>query len=261
MKEREILRVDIKTRADKIPIWPAGDFHFGHAECDYEKLNRYVDWAKEQKDARIVLMGDLLETDIPTHMANKGVMWSLDGDRFTPTQQYNDLLDILKPVRKKILCAIMGNHEKRIYNLTNISLTEFMCKELDIPYLTPWPVYVDLNVNKINYKLLIAHGSGSSQRADYQIRKAINYYPSADLVLIGHIHYTTSDPFHKVIVDDGGERTKTIYGVRTGGFLPYPSYARESFMSPVVTGSPIVFLYTKKKIISPNTSDFVAQVQ
>lgn len=259
MLNQNVLEFEIKTKSEKIPIWPLGDIHYGHKECDYAKLMRYVDWAKEHEDAHIILMGDLTEIDIPSHMTTKGVMWQLDKDNYSPTEQFDAILEILKPFKNRIVAAIMGNHEKRIYNLTSISLTKDLCDRLGVAFLHPNPAYIKLMVNKTEYDFLIGHGSGSSQRADYQIRKAINFYPSADVVLIGHIHHIYSEPFYRIIVEGTEEKMKTIYGVRTGGFLPYPEYAREAMMEPVETGSPLVYLYSKRKIISVNTSDFVGK--
>jgi len=261
LKETSVHEYTIRTRADKVAILPFGDVHYGHVDCDYEKVNKYIEWAKANKDVYLFLMGDLLETDIPIHLTTRGVMWNLDGDKYKPSDQFKDMVKLLRPLKKRIIGAVMGNHEKRIYNLTSISLTEELCNKLGIPFLHPNPVYVRINVGKQSYMFLVAHGSGSSQRADYQIRKAINYYPSSDVVLIGHIHYISGHPYYRLFVDDDGrEVMKTIYGVRTGGFLGYPEYAREKLMEPVDTGSPLVYLYSKKKVISVNTSDFVGKI-
>ena len=51
---------------------------------------------------------------------------------------------------------------------------------------------------------------------------------------------------------------RQVFGVRTGSFLAYPSYARKTLKEPQRTGSPIVILYSRKHLISINTSGYPA---
>jgi len=252
--ERQIYKYKMRTNSDKFPLIPLGDVHFGQESCDYKKFYKYLDWIDDHDDARVILMGDMAETDIPSHMTNAGVMW---GQEISPSEQMDEIYELLKPLKRKIIGGVMGNHEKRIWVRTSFCPTKILCDKLNAMFIHPNPSYLDIDVGKFTYRCLVAHGSGSSQRGDYQLRKAVNYYPSSDLIMIGHIHQINSEPYHKLIVDDGTEKIKTIYGVRTGGFLFYPPYARERFMEPVDTGAPIVYLYTNNRIISVNTSDFV----
>jgi len=114
----------------------------------------------------------------------------------------------------------------------------------------------DLKVNSQTYKFLLAHGSGYSQKSDYQIHKAMDIYTDREIIMIGHNHRIYSEAYTKIEAKGGREVERIIYGVRTGAFLKYPDYAREKLYAPSKTGSPVIMLYSDDHIISVNTSGF-----
>lgn len=249
----KIYSAEIKTREKKVPIWPLGDIHLGHEACDLRKLKKYLRWA-ERDGAYIFLMGDLMEVALPIHKPERGDTWSSE---MMPDEEIREITEMLKPFKGKIICGLDGTHEMRIFNLTHLSPTEEICGTLEAQYISSWPAYFQLTVGKQKYNIVLAHGSGYSIRADYQIRKAVAIYRDAEVILIGHNHRIYSEPYTFLGVgEDGEEVEREVFGVRTGAFLSYPNYAREHLYPPSKTGSPIVYLYSNRHIISVNTSGF-----
>ena len=52
----------IYENLDKIQLIPFGDVHYGAKECDIERAKKTINWIKDHKDARVILMGDLLNS-------------------------------------------------------------------------------------------------------------------------------------------------------------------------------------------------------
>jgi len=243
----------ITTKESKVPIWPLGDIHYGHEFCDIATLKKYIKWAVDA-GAYVFLMGDLIEAALPIHKPERGDVWHQE---MFPDAEIAGVKKLLEPLKGKGLLGIDGTHEARIYNLTHISPAKEICAHLDMQYSPYWPVYYRLKVGRETYTFLIGHGSGYSQKSDYQIRKAMEVYRDAEIIMLGHNHRVYAESFtHLGIDEEGNEVEKEIYGVRTGAFLKYPEYGREKLYQPCKTGSPIVYLYSRRHIISVNTSRF-----
>lgn len=243
----------ISTRDAKIPVWPLGDIHYGHQACDLAKLKKYLAWA-DRANAYVFLMGDLLEMALPIHKPDRGDVYHSD---LWPDQQINGIKKILEPLKGRVLAAIDGTHESRFINLTHMSPTSEICVPLGAQYIPTWPAQYELKVGTQTYRFLIGHGSGYSQKSDYQIRKAMTVFPDSEIIVMGHNHRIYSECFTKLTSDgDGNEIERKVYGVRSGAFLGYADYARQKVYEPCRTGSPVIYLYSRQHIISVNTSGF-----
>lgn len=245
----------IKTRESKVPIWFLGDLHLGHGACDIKTFQKYRAWALKA-EARVILLGDLVEMALPIHKPERGDMWSTE---MWPDQQVATVKKLLAPLQGNVLIGCDGTHEERLLRITNMSPTSEICHSLGAQYATTWPFQYDLTVGNQVYKILVGHGSGGSQNPEYQIKKAMNIYTDREVIALGHNHTLYDRPFTKLVAGpDGKEVEKLVYGIRTGAFLEYPDYARKHLYEPSKTGSAIMYLYSKKHIISVNTSGFPA---
>lgn len=243
----------IKTRESKVPIWFLGDLHLGHGACDIKKFQKYREWALRCK-ARVILLGDLVELALPIHKPERGDIWHTE---LWPDQQVTTIQKLLAPLKGYVLIGCDGTHEERLLNITNMSPTSEICHGLNAQYATTWPFLYDLIVGDQTYRMVIGHGSGFSQNPEYQIKKVMNIYTDREIIALGHNHTLYDRPFTKLIAGpDGEEIEHLVWGIRTGAFLKYPDYARKHIYDPSRTGSAIMYLYTKKHIISVNTSGF-----
>jgi len=239
--------VELKAK-DYVNIIPLGDIHFGAKECDIDKLEEWIDWIKHDKNTSVMLMGDLI---------NCGTKVSIGAgtfdDDYNPEEQYYKMIEYLKPIRKKIIGAHLGNHEERIRMETSFDITKLMCKDLDVPYLG-YSALSKIRVNDLNYIVCSTHGSTGSGTIMGKLngcRKMMDI-ADADLYLYGHTHglahdvqsYRRVDLKNKMIVED------KKHFVLTGNFIDWDgSYGEKKNYPLLKKGCPRVRLYAKEKDI------------
>ena len=56
----------IKETAERIDLIPFGDWHIGSRECQIDQIKSMIKWVQENKFARVILMGDLLDAGLRT---------------------------------------------------------------------------------------------------------------------------------------------------------------------------------------------------
>jgi len=241
---------EIKTDKRKILLWFLGDMHLGHKNFDLKKFKEYLDWAQTRDDLFIIGMGDYLESAIPTALPQ--AMWD---QLSTPEEQKKILIELLRPLKEKIIGLLTGNHELRIWIRTNIDPTKLLCKELGCRYLGHGG-YLILKINDQEYRLALFHGYGTTQKKGYHLKKVIETVgmDDADIVCIGHSHQLYHEVWARWRIQNGRVIKHYIHGIRTGGFLRYPDYAKRLLYAPPIIGSPLVVLYTKQKRISVDIS-------
>lgn len=242
------LEKKIKTNND-VSVVLTGDWHYGNKKCDETALRNWINWIKKTK-SYVILMGDLMEDSIPAWKDGLGMPEQIK----TPDEQFDDIFEILFPIRDRILCAVSGNHENRIYHCSKrlfgyeIDPIKDLCLKLGVPFLEDSEEdesYFILNVNNIQYAFSIFHGKGASQNPRMLPIKASTIHTDSDIVAIGHSHQL----YHEIKIEKKIGYDKKVHLIRTGGFLEYPKYARESFFPPSIIGAPIVTLDCKRKNI------------
>lgn len=107
---------------------PIGDCHWGDkAFKDYGKgkLLGYLKWIMERPNAYVFLMGDIYNV---SGRQTKTTPFETD------TNEYEEAINFFEPYKERILGAIDGNHEYRMYDEFGISPMGIFCQALKIPY-------------------------------------------------------------------------------------------------------------------------------
>lgn len=229
---------EISDNRQVIPVWFLGDIHYGHESCNIEKLQQYIQWAKKKK-AYTILMGDLIENSMPTWMPE--TIWS---QKKIPHEQIYDIIELLKPIKDKILCIFQGNHEKRTFKLTGFDITKEIAEKLGC-YYQRLGGFIRIKIKNQTYNICIHHGYGASQNPRFHIQKALQSWRGMDILAIGHLHQLYLEKL-SYYTPEGKE---SVIALRTGGFLDYPEYALERFFPVAEIGAPIVQLHSNQHSI------------
>ena len=238
--------VNIKrVSGDKLTLVPLGDVHYGARECKEELFQKYVDHVADNKDYRTIMMGDMINAALRDSVG----AGSYD-DKMNVQQQKDEILDILHPIRKKIIGYHTGNHEERIYKSTGLDISKDMAKDLGVPYLG-YAAFTKLRLGKQNYCLYSTHGSSGATMPHTKIKKCLDLGASfeADIYLYAHVHRLDSAIEDKYYVDYGSKmiKTKRKTFVLTGHFLNYAgSYGEAKNLRPDRPGAPKIKLYKNK---------------
>ena len=238
----------INEEEDKIKLVPFGDIHYGAKECNFERAKETIDWVKDNPNARVILMGDLLNS-----ATRSSVGAAVFDENISGQTQYDDIVELLNPIKDKIYGSYIGNHEQRIFNLTGYNITKMLSKELGHKYYG-FGCFQKIKVKNNNYVLYGTHGSSGATLPYTKIKKLLDTsaYIDADVYLMGHVH---SLQVHTQEVKRVNMRNKTVerhkkYYVLTGHYLNYEdSYAEMKNMRPEKQGTPTITLGGDKRKI------------
>ena len=237
--------VSLEPKGDKIVLTPFGDIHYGLKQCDFKLVKSYVNWIRKNEDSRVILMGDLIDS-ATKHSRGPQVF----EDDITPQEQYDGIIELLMPIKDKIIGLHSGNHEYGIYRDTGVDLSKMMAKELSCPYLG-YSCFSRIKIGKQNYIVYSTHGSSGSTLPHTKIKKCLDLSASfnADIFLYGHTHDLDSriEEYREIDLKNKCVKIKKKMFVLTGHFIDYEgSYGEQKNYRPAKKGSPKIKLYKDK---------------
>ena len=245
-----------KFNQNDIYLVPIGDIHLGDTAFTAEsrkKLIGYVKWIKETPNAYAFLMGDLINCATLNSPSNP-----FCEDVPNVNQQMNQVVEILTPIKHKILGAITGNHEERLEKYSGYNPTGSICQSLGIYYFKSSAVVIlrlgcrkgkNSRASFIGYFHHTTGGGstiGGKMNRSAKLREMVS---NCDFYCGGHNHSLSCS--HNVIfkVNETTEKIEHFRQmiVTTGGYLDYPdSYAEAKMLPPLKVGSPRLHLFIKR---------------
>lgn len=215
------------------------DIHMGSEAFRLDLFRKHLDDAR-RLNAYILLLGDLLEVALPSHIEQS--VWE---QVESPSDQVKTLLKFLSPFRDRIVMAISGNHDLRIWKKTSIDICEYIADNLGCFY-NRHGGYVLMDVGEQTYRFAIFHGHSAAQNPYHELEKRLNVYDDADVIAMGNNHFLGEKLVVKKRIVNGKEVRKLIHLVRTGSFISEPDYSRAALYSPTPDGAPFIQLGADK---------------
>ena len=100
-----------------LTLYPIADVHWGAAECLEKEFQDYIKKIQNDPTAAVLLGGDLINNGI------KSSVTDCFEEKYTPHQQKKDMIELLAPIKHKIVAGVTGNHE---YRTTKESCVDIM---------------------------------------------------------------------------------------------------------------------------------------
>jgi len=218
---------------DEFKFVGVGDMHWGTKNFDKDKWNRFINWALSEEKLFVVLMGDLAE-----YISHK------DSRRFNPANitpecllhlediinfQAEKVIEMLEPLKGKILGTVIGNHEIDITSHFKDNLYYDICKKLDILkydlglggfIICDFEHTAGGNVKRLVFNVQHTHTTGRKMggKTNRLIDEMTDY--EADIIMRAHSHDRVAVPYTLHRVNRVGQyETKKRLGVITGSFL------------------------------------------
>lgn len=221
------------------------DLHYGDKSFSSEGKNKllgYLRWVKENPCARIFLNGDIF------NVAGRNTKTS---PFESSSSEYTEVVDLFKPYAKQIIGAVEGNHEARMIDMFDMSPTQHLCRELNIPYCK-WSAMVRLKVGKRkdsknrwleNYFIFLHHTRGGGTTIGSKLNRVAklrDIVEGVDVLCGSHNHQLASAPQDVYYPSmQGGIKKRRIWMVDCGSFLSWDnSYAEQGMLAPSKLGSP-----------------------
>ena len=206
--------------------------HFGIGHQHTQGIQQYINWLGDKKNRYGFILGDIAEA---IHKSDKRHEDGLH--KSSILEQYQAAVEMFKPVKKKLLGSLSGNHDHKISSFGDFVKYNF-CAPLEIPYGTySSRILIYTNEKKLQYKIFATHGNGSinSTNSDPQLREAqekaqikrkLSKERNADCILnlIAHFHKSyIIPPYQELYLIDNESEIKQQYAVlsiQTDQFIP-----------------------------------------
>lgn len=247
------IKIDLPKKFAKVEIHTIADLHMGDIHCDYKEIHRQIDTIRDTPNAYCILNGDLMNNATKTSISDSYA------EQLTPMQQINQAVEMLRPIKDKILSIQSGNHEKRTYRKEGIDLTEVVARELFI--LDKYShagnlIFVRFGWNETRkrkqwYSIYANHGAGGGRKEGAKaIRLAdMASIVDADIYIHSHTHLPMimKQGFYRVDNSNSKVKHVTKLFVNTSSALVYGGYGEEYEFKPNSTDTPIIYLDGTKK--------------
>lgn len=235
----KVIKHDLGSEFNEIEIIPLGDWHIGNDKCRLDTIHKKIDYIKNKPNAYCVLLGDLLECIIKD---SKG---DLNTQYLTPQEQLYEVIELLEPIKHKILGITTGNHEERIYRVTSFDVSHDLAKHLGLlEVYDKTALYIFVSFGKNNgrenkrhtIRVYAKHNASNGTKTQTSVKslEEMANIIDADIYIGGHTH--TPIAFLKPY-KIGYDRSKTIKQktrafANGGSDLDFAEYAETKSYEP-----------------------------
>ena len=209
------------------------DLHIGSEQHESKRLKQYLAKVFEQDNHYAVAVGDLIDN------GTKGSKTNVYGQKMSPDDQLDMVGELLEPYKKRFLCFVDGNHERRTKLESDIGITRRLAKELgcsDKYHDSMQFMKIGVGRRKNGhvksplYSVCCHHGALGN-------KLMLNNFASvcgADVFISGHTHRPGVEPLDRYDLDmnNGYATLKPLYVVTATSWMRYGGYGAEKMMKP-----------------------------
>jgi len=252
----KIINLKLSDSIKKLRIIPISDVHLGDKQLNMKLLKDTLKRIKEEENTYTILNGDFC------NCALKNSKSDVYEDNISPMEQLNLMLELIEPIKDKILVISTGNHEDRITKETNIDITRLAAKQLGIEnkYAESW-WYLYLRFGQkaegakrpMCYQITGYHGSGGGRKVGGKANRLqeMSQVVIADVYIMSHTH-TPMSMKQQIWLPDYANNSlnkKEMYYLMSNSFLESEGYGEKLGMIPVSNSITEIELDgTKRKI-------------
>ena len=160
----------------------------------------------------------------------------------------NKIVELLNPIKNKILAITSGNHENRIYNETSIDIDKLIANELGLEdRYDPVSIYLYLYFGEkaygrkapMVYTIYMKHGTAGGKKMGGKANALVDMTETviADLYILGHSH-TPMGTKKCVYLPDYSNKSlnkKEMLYMMSNSFLNFGGYGERLGFSPTST--------------------------
>ena len=231
-----------------------GDVHFGNIACEKNFFKKVIAYIKANPNVYWLSTGDMLDVNI-----SKSPFYDPSGLEIN--EEFNEVVDLLKPIANKCLGFVGSNHSHRIHKLAGLNLDQILAKVCNIPYLGITGLINctlkqknDVNrKNVVSYFISMTHGFSGGVTLGAKansIQRLYDMVPNVDICLEGHTHtfITTVKEIYSINRSNNKLVNSTVTLCVCGHCLDWAkSYASAGKYQPTPIGFPLITLTSKQK--------------
>ena len=237
-----------------LKIYPISDVHLGAAEHMRSEWESLVKTIMDDPTARVILGGDLINN------ATRNSVSNIFEETMRPREQKAAMVEMLRPIRDRILCMVSGNHERRNKDVDDSPAYDIVAK-LDIEDLYRENVaFVKIQMGKAEmsglknptYIICVTHGAGGGVLTGGVVNKAERFgyvIDGADALILGHSHKPFITQPAKIKIDPYNNKValKPFKVISMTSFLSWGGYAAQKMLPPTSYAPQILTLRGNRK--------------
>lgn len=239
LSDFELITFESPSQND-ITIIPISDVHLGAREHAAREWATFCDTLLKQPNVYITLGGDLINNATRSSVSN------VFDDTMRPRDQKKLMVEMLTPIKDRILCAVTGNHERRSTKDVDDDPTyDIMCK-LDLEHLYRENIafvkirmgnFEGCGVKNPTYVLAVTHGAGGGIYTGGAVNRNERFgyvVDGMDCLIVGHTHKPFVTQPSKIKIDPHNNRVtvKPFKVVSSTSWLEYGGYAAQKMLLP-----------------------------
>lgn len=238
-----------------IRIYPIADVHLGAAEHMTREWEQFCERVKDEQ-AYIILGGDLINNSTRNSVSN------IFDEVMRPRDQKRLMVEMLKPIRDRILCMTTGNHERRNRDVDDDPSYDIACK-LDIEDVYRENIaFLKIQIGNKEldgtrnptYLLTVTHGAGGGMLTGGAVNRAerFAYVLDGDALILGHTHKPFVTQPSKIKIDPHNNKVtlKPFKVISMTSWLQWGGYAAQKMLDPTSFCPQVITLCGTKKEIS-----------
>ena len=250
----EVVNIDLPSYFNEINLRVIADTHIGDGLFNEKRLQKIIDEIKENENTYAIVNGDLINN------ATKHSVSDIYSEEHNPEEAIDILVDLLEPIKDKVLVLTEGNHEERTSRSAGISIMRQVSKRLGIHERYAYPTYLlfiafgknqGRDNRKTVYSIYGQHGSGGARTSGGKMNylDRLSHTIDADIYIHSHTHIPAvfKKGFKSVDYRNRKVTHREHLFVNSGAFLDYGGYAARSDYDPPSRAQPKIVLDGKKR--------------
>lgn len=227
----------IKHKFDRaITILPISDVHIGSLDCNIQAWQKFCN--NLPPDTYLMLIGDLVNNGIRNAISNPF------DETIRPRDQKYRIIEYLKPIKDRILCAVSGNHEHRSKKETDVDITFDIMSQLQLEHLYQENIaFVKITCGDASYAFATTHGCGGGSLTGAAVNRNERFsyaIEGLDCLITAHTHKGAITRPSRLVFDlnHGTISQRECTVVTAESWLTYGGYAARGMMLPAQTCNP-----------------------
>lgn len=244
------IKFDMPTAFQSVEIIPIADTHLGDANADEKLFKAKLEYIEKTPNAYCILNGDLINN------ATKQSVSDSYSEVLSPMEQIVRAVTLLHPIKDKILCLTIGNHERRTWKSDGVDMMRLIARELGIEdrYTDSTAIiFVKVGAHsghkhhrQVGYTIFVNHGTGGGRKEGGKINRLLDMADIADCdIYIGsHTHQPAvlRNTFFRTDVPTRSVSKIERMFVNTSAFIDYGGYGEQQLFKPTSKETPHIFL-------------------
>lgn len=250
------IKIDLPKEIEQIEIHTFADWHIGDAGCDRNLINQQIEAVKNNPNAFVILNGDLMNNATKTSVSDSYA------EIIPPMQQIETCVNLLAPIKDKIIMIDNGNHENRTYIKEGIDLTAIVAQQLGIAdKYAKNGAFIFIRFGeclrekakgrKMCYTIYALHGCGGGRKEGAKATRLADMASivDADIYIHSHTHLPMimKQAFFRVSASNSAVACVDKLFVNTAATLDYSGYGQTYEFKPSSKDTPIIYLTGKYK--------------